>query len=207
METESGTITKWNDEKGFGFITPNLDNKQIFFHIKQYSKDHKRPIQSLAVNFQRMKDPKGRFYAVNIYPIKGHKNISQSEIEYKYSLTIIFLFIISLGVLIIYNKLPIFIIIPYIIFSPLAFNMYVKDKLAAEWDEWRTPENTLHFVSLIGGWPGALLAQSKLRHKSKKVSFKVVYWLTVILNCGFLALLLSPQVSAFLGEIENILLG
>ena len=51
METEEGTITKWNDEKGFGFITPKLDNKQIFIHIKQYSKDHKRPILSISVEY------------------------------------------------------------------------------------------------------------------------------------------------------------
>jgi uncharacterized membrane protein YsdA (DUF1294 family)/cold shock CspA family protein len=207
METEEGTITKWNDEKGFGFITPKFDNKQIFIHIKQYSKDHKRPVQGLAVNFQRMTDPKGRFYAVNISPTKGHKNIGQSEIEYKNSIIMNLLFFVSIGALIFLNKLPIYIIIPYIIFSPIAFNMYVKDKLAAEWDEWRTPENTLHFISLIGGWPGALLAQSKLRHKSKKVSFKVVFWITVILNCSFLALLLSPQGSAFQEEIKNILIG
>ncbi len=207
METEFGTITKWNDEKGFGFITPKLGEKQIFMHIKQYSKDHNRPMQGLPVTFQREADQKGRIYAVNIYPTKGHKKISQAEIEYKYSLVITILFFTFLGVMILTNKLPFFIILPYIIFSPIAFNMYIKDKLAAEWDEWRTPENTLHFVSLIGGWPGALIAQSKIRHKSKKLSFKIVYWITVVMNCSLLVWLLSPQSSTVLKEIKNMIIG
>ncbi|MEJ1377111.1 MAG: DUF1294 domain-containing protein, partial [Candidatus Sedimenticola sp. (ex Thyasira tokunagai)] len=43
-----------------------------------------------------------------------------------------------------------------------------------------------------GGWPGALIAQQKLRHKSKKQPFRVVYWFTVAANCGALVWLLSP---------------
>jgi cold shock CspA family protein len=41
MESEIGTITKWNDEKGFGFITPNSGRKQIFIHINEFSRKHK----------------------------------------------------------------------------------------------------------------------------------------------------------------------
>ncbi|EGQ7696847.1 DUF1294 domain-containing protein [Vibrio vulnificus] len=52
---------------------------------------------------------------------------------------------------------------------------------------WRTPESTLHLLSLLGGWPGALLAQFLLRHKSKKQPFKFILWLTITLNiAGFL---------------------
>ena len=31
----------------------------------------------------------------------------------------------------------------------------------------------------LGGWPGAMLAQRTLRHKTQKQSFKVTYWATV----------------------------
>jgi uncharacterized membrane protein YsdA (DUF1294 family) len=46
---------------------------------------------------------------------------------------------------------------------------------------------------LIGGWPGALLAQRMLRHKSKKHSFQVTFWATVLANCSALAWLFSPS--------------
>jgi uncharacterized membrane protein YsdA (DUF1294 family) len=45
-------------------------------------------------------------------------------------------------------------------------------------------ESTLHLLALAGGWPGALVAQQKLRHKSKKESFRFVFWVTVLLNFG-----------------------
>jgi len=54
------------------------------------------------------------------------------------------------------------------------------DKRKAESGEWRTPENTLHLFELLGGWPGAFLAQRLFRHKTEKVSYQVVFWLIVL---------------------------
>jgi uncharacterized membrane protein YsdA (DUF1294 family) len=47
---------------------------------------------------------------------------------------------------------------------------------------WRTAEGSLHLLGLAGGWPGALIAQQMLRHKSKKTSFVAVLWATVLIN-------------------------
>lgn len=86
--------------------------------------------------------------------------------------------------------------------------MYAKDKSAAEWDKWLTSESTLHTISLLGGWPGAKIAQSFLRHKSKKHSFRITYWVTVIANCGALYWLITPKGSMWLkGILKNIKLG
>ena len=65
--------------------------------------------------------------------------------------------------------------------------VYAADKSAARRHEWRTPERTLHLLALVGGWPGALVAQTVFRHKSRKTSFRIVFWTTVALNCGALA--------------------
>jgi uncharacterized membrane protein YsdA (DUF1294 family) len=70
--------------------------------------------------------------------------------------------------------------------SLLTFLVYAFDKSAAVSGRWRTAEQTLHLFGLIGGWPGALLAQQLLRHKTSKQSFISVFWFTVILNvCAF----------------------
>ena len=66
--------------------------------------------------------------------------------------------------------------------SVLTFLTYAFDKSAARRGAWRTPESTLHLLDLAGGWPGALLAQQLLRHKSSKQSFVAVFWLTVMAN-------------------------
>jgi uncharacterized membrane protein YsdA (DUF1294 family)/cold shock CspA family protein len=183
MELEIGTITKWNDEKGFGFITPKSGGKQIFIHINEFSRDHLRPIHGLSVAFSKKTDTKGRNYAVHICPLKGHKKINKSGRQLLFSILLSTAFFLIVGVLVAINKLPIIVLGAYMVLSIAAFGIYKKDKSAAEWDEWRTPENTLHLISLLGGWPGALIAQNKLRHKSKKLSFKIIYWATVLINC------------------------
>jgi uncharacterized membrane protein YsdA (DUF1294 family) len=63
----------------------------------------------------------------------------------------------------------------------------------------------LHLFGLIGGWPGALLAQNFLRHKSKKWSFQVVFWVTAALNCGALGWLFTPDGAAALRNILILL--
>ena len=71
----------------------------------------------------------------------------------------------------------------YLAASVAAFMAYRGDKAAAMRGGRRTPEATLHLLGLIGGWPGALLAQRILRHKTRKLSFQVPFWGTVLLNC------------------------
>jgi uncharacterized membrane protein YsdA (DUF1294 family) len=75
----------------------------------------------------------------------------------------------------------------YVIASGLTFIVYGFDKSAAMNGRWRTQESMLHLLSLLGGWPGALVAQQMFHHKSRKVEFQVVFWITVFLNCGVLA--------------------
>lgn len=70
----------------------------------------------------------------------------------------------------------------YAVASLLTFVVYAIDKSAARRGTWRTSERTLHCLALVGGWPGALLAQQWLRHKSSKPKFRVVFWSTVALN-------------------------
>lgn len=73
----------------------------------------------------------------------------------------------------------------YGIVSLLAFFLYWSDKRKARTDRWRTPENVLHAVEFAGGWPGALLAQQVFRHKTRKVSFQILFWAIVLLHQVF----------------------
>lgn len=80
----------------------------------------------------------------------------------------------------------------YFIAGVITFLAYAADKSAARNGSWRTPESTLHLLALAGGWPGALLAQQFLRHKSAKREFRQVFWLTVALNVAAFVVLASP---------------
>jgi len=75
----------------------------------------------------------------------------------------------------------------YGVMSLASFLLYRHDKRSAEGGRARTRERTLHLADLLGGWPGGLLAQERLRHKTRKPAFQLVFWVTVATNCAVLA--------------------
>lgn len=81
---------------------------------------------------------------------------------------------------------------PYVVGSVVCFVMYMMDKAAARAGRWRTSENLLLLAGLACGWPGAVLAQTLLRHKSSKQSFRARFWVTVVFNAGACIWLVSP---------------
>ena len=84
------------------------------------------------------------------------------------------------------GRLPPLIPIVYVASSLIAFLCYRIDKLAALAGRRRMPERTLLAVGLLGGWPGALVAQTVLRHKTRKASFQALFWATVVFNSAAL---------------------
>ena len=125
------------------------------------------------------------------------KNVSLSVIGAVFFLTIV-------GAAVFTGRIPILIFALYMIISLITFIVYAVDKSAARKGAYRTRESTLHLLSLIGGWPGAIVAQQKLRHKSSKRSFRSVFWVTVFLNCGVFVWLLTPTGAAILRSMIAI---
>ena len=109
--------------------------------------------------------------------------------------------LVIVGVSVLIARIPPLILAIYFVVSLLTFVIYALDKSAAKKGAWRTQESTLHLLSLAGGWPGALIAQHKLRHKSKKQSFRLVFWVTVFLNCGAFVWLFTPTGAATLNSL------
>lgn len=44
MSFEHGTLVQWNDDRGFGFLKPDLENSQVFVHIKAFGPLARRPV-------------------------------------------------------------------------------------------------------------------------------------------------------------------
>ena len=110
-------------------------------------------------------------------------------------------FLVVLALLILFWNVPRQVAGVYLLFSLLSLFVYWRDKRAAERAGRRTPEKTLHILALIGGWPGALLAQQLLRHKSLKAEFRSAFWATVLLNVTALVWLASPPGRAVLSRL------
>jgi uncharacterized membrane protein YsdA (DUF1294 family) len=112
------------------------------------------------------------------------------------------LFLLFLVAASVAGRLPLAIAATYAVASAVAFLVYAFDKSAARQGKWRTRESSLHLLGLAGGWPGALLAQRMLHHKSRKKSFQVTFWGTVAVNCGAFAWLVSDNGLRFLNHLR-----
>jgi uncharacterized membrane protein YsdA (DUF1294 family)/cold shock CspA family protein len=189
-----GKITDWKDEKGFGFVTPNGGGPRVFVHIKSFSSRNRRPVGDELVTYELTSDARGRPQGVNVAFVGDRLSFPQTVVPGpgSKSLTFAAMFLAFVVWAVVTGRLPFLVLVAYLLASCVAYLTYAFDKSASLKGQWRTPESTLHLFSVIGGWPGAMLAQRVLRHKTQKQSFQVTYWVTVVLNCAALGWLLSP---------------
>lgn len=196
-----GKIANWKDNQGFGFVTPNGRNEKAFVHIKAFANHSRRPVDGDLITYELLMDEKGRFRADNIR-FSGAKAMSAtSSGAGSFGLVFTALFYCFLLLAALMAWIPLAILVLYHAASAIAFLAYVFDKDAAKNNRWRTKESTLHMLGLVGGWPGALLAQKMVRHKSRKEEFQTVFWTTVIFNCCAFGWLFTKTGSVFLRSL------
>ncbi|WP_131668279.1 DUF1294 domain-containing protein [Psychrobacter pygoscelis] len=204
---QQGTIKKWQDDKGFGFIETKA-GESVFFHVSEF-KAPRRPDVGEQVVFTIGQDNQGRLQAQQVQELgfvqqkmaeknqqirrRNRRRNAQADFEAGQKKRL-FLGIAFYGVLVllaVMHKLNWLVVAWYVLIGIVTFLLYAKDKRAAQNNEWRTPESTLHLLSIAGGWVGAMVAQTYLRHKSKKSEFRMIYYLTVVINMAGLLFLLS----------------
>jgi uncharacterized membrane protein YsdA (DUF1294 family) len=92
------------------------------------------------------------------------------------------------------------------VMSLICFIAYGFDKRRAVRGGRRVPERTLHFLSFMGGWPGAFLGQRHFRHKTQKLAFLRVFWLDVFLHIVIVGAVVSviagPGYTALCGAVN-----
>ncbi|PKN40953.1 MAG: DUF1294 domain-containing protein [Deltaproteobacteria bacterium HGW-Deltaproteobacteria-18] len=201
----TGRIVSWNEERGFGFVRPDDGGDDVFAHISAFRDRARRPYVDDTVNFLPGSDANGRRRAEQVVysgalPVPGGCGFV--------SLGLAGAALFSVFGASVTGRLPSFASGWYVAVSLVAFLVYAKDKWAARGGRWRTQESTLHLLSLVGGWPGALAAQAMLRHKSRKQSFRVAFWWTVVMNCGVLGWMLTERgrqfLWSFMGEYADM---
>lgn len=199
----TGTLTTWHDDRGFGFLQDNQGGEPVFVHIKAFLPGSGRPQLNQAYTFEVKTGAKGK-RAKNVAPVRVTQATSPSRQRPSAApwgtatLLVIPLFLVLYAAIAVVWHPPLWVAGAYLGLSLLTFIVYAMDKSAAKAQGWRTAESTLHLLALAGGWPGALLAQQWLRHKSSKREFRAVFWATVWLNLLGLVLLSSPWARRFL---------
>ena len=197
-----GKISAWHDDKGYGFIAPIGGDPKVFVHIKAFQNRNRRPAIDDVVTYAVTKDERGRTRAANA-TLAGDKLVNNKRRRSSAVPAILFstLFLAAVGMSVRVGNVPPLILAAYVAISVITFIAYAIDKSAAQKGRWRTSEGALHVLALAGGWPGAWIAQQVLRHKSRKIEFRVVFWATVLLNCGGLVWLHTSDGQAKLEQL------
>ena len=180
-----GKITRWQDEKGFGFISENGDGNSVFVHIKGFSVRSRRPEIGDIVTYKISKGRDGKNRAENVRFARQSdpgKQIGGKRQRALLSVGFTVFFACFLLIAAYFDRLPWLVLVGYVAASAVTFFTYGWDKSAARAGRWRTSESTLHLMGLAGGWPGGVAAQRFFRHKSRKKEFLAVFWVTAFLN-------------------------
>lgn len=204
-----GVLQSWNDERGFGFIASDAGGAQVFVHIKAFGPGAARPQLQQRLSYALEPGPNGKQRASAVRLLQAGENTANAakpssvpgrarteRFFHQPRQPLLLLLIPLLAVLLlVLGQLYTSTALParwYALMSIVAFFLYAKDKKAAQQDRWRTSENTLLTAGLLCGWPGALLAQQTLRHKTSKPGFQALFWLSVVANLVWLCLRYSP---------------
>lgn len=190
----SGTLVEWNDERGFGFIEA-ADGQRYFVHISEIGRRRRRPVSGDHVDFIPKKGPDGRLQAASVWlsgattPLvrpapRASTPRPQPLLEWRLPLAAAFVGLIVCGWLV--GALPLWLMTAYGCVGLVTFFAYYVDKRAAQADQWRTSEATLHGFDLAFGIVGGLVGQILLRHKTRKSGFAVVTGAIALLHLAFL---------------------
>ena len=187
-----GVLTEWNDQRGFGFITPDDGGQKVFLHVKSLAASARRPVLGDLFFYKLSKDDRGRPRAEEAYQTAfdekrclTFRHSVLKGLAYCWPLAVIPAFALTA----ITRKFWIGLCAAFALNSILVILFYWEDKHLAQYKYWRIPENRLHTWEFLCGWPGALYAQQAFRHKRKKISFMAWFYLCTIANIIGLALL------------------
>lgn len=187
-----GKVGEWNDARGFGFIAP-LDGEpaRVFFHIRDYRLDGRRPEAGELVKFEASRQPDGKWRARAVRRTVPAKRQIASPAPARPAprpqgtlpgAVAVLAYALLLAWAMRAGRLPLEAVFVPVLLSAITYVVYALDKHAAQTGRWRTQEATLHLLELLGGWPGAWVAQRTLRHKSRKPAYRAVFWTMVMLH-------------------------
>ncbi len=186
-----GRLVKWDESRGFGFIQPEGGGPQVFVHISKFVDRRRTPEIGAELTFDVARDLQNRLSAAFvrqgsvISPTRSRARQDSRDAGHPWLAALVaFAALLGLGAAAIREHLPWFIPVLFLVASLAVFLAYAFDKSAAMNRRQRTPENVLHLMNLLGGWPGGLVASQLFHHKSKKVEFRAVFYLCIVLNCA-----------------------
>ncbi|MDU0354238.1 cold shock and DUF1294 domain-containing protein [Paraglaciecola aquimarina] len=201
---KQGKLIKWNAAKAFGFIQLTDQKKQIFVHKKAFCNRTRTPQLNDIITFSMATGSDGRLCAKDATFLGEKVSHARGNGGGVFSMYLALLFYVVISLACLAGLYPRALLFTFLGASILTFFVYALDKSKARRGAWRISESTLHFLALLGGWPGAACAQQILRHKSQKRTFRKVFWGTVVINIASLMWLYSSSGSHHLSWLLSV---
>lgn len=212
---QRGTLKSWNEQKGFGFIRPQGGGAEVFVHASSVrgdrrpvagdrvlfvgSRDEQGRPRAEWMRLEAGLAPDQPAAGRTSRPARSSASPPKSQaprraaraagIRHLPAKLVVFALLCALPLWgglqpLLAGRMPVVLMI-YGAASLVTFLLYWRDKHSAMKDRWRTPESRLHLFELVGGWPGALVAQQLLRHKTRKLGFQLPFWFIVLMHQAF----------------------
>ncbi|MGE3193048.1 MAG: DUF1294 domain-containing protein [Microbacteriaceae bacterium] len=189
---ETGVVKAWNSERGFGFIQrPGADD--LFLHVKAFPREAEEPAVGDEITFEVESQPDGKLRAARAqYADIPYTRPVRPTPPLLGALVIVAFVAIYVLVDLAWGPVPLWVLAVYLGVSTITFTAYAFDKSAARLRQRRVAETSLILLGMFCGWPGAILAQQLLRHKTAKPAFRAVFWMSVLLNVFVFVALNAP---------------
>jgi uncharacterized membrane protein YsdA (DUF1294 family)/cold shock CspA family protein len=204
---ETGVVKAWNPDRGFGFVQ-RAAAPDLFLHIKAFPRGATDPVVGDEITFEVEVQADGKPRAAQarlasesyVPPVRPTSPIIGALV------ILAFASIYSL-VEVYWGPVPLWVLFLYLGVSAITFGAYAIDKSAARLKQRRVAETSLILLGMLGGWPGAILAQQLLRHKTAKPSFRAVFWASVLINVFVFVAINAPGVARSLADVLEGVIG
>lgn len=176
MPERTARLLTWDADKGYGWL--DWAGKQVFLHANDYAGPRREPAKGEEILFVLGADREGRPCAKWARPAQPRWSVG-SFFHAALWLASLVLPAYALHQQRVYPALASAVAL---CLSAVTYMAYVNDKRRALAGDWRITEATLHMLELFGGWPGAWIAQRRLRHKCSKVRYQCIFWAIILIH-------------------------